>query len=160
MKTLRNVPSFSHLFFADDLVLFTKADHGHCLAIWKVLDVFCEKSRQTVSKAKSRVYFSSNVSVEMRDSLCDVLGFRSTPYLGKNLGIKIKHLGSSSNEFIFILDRMKMKLAGWKANLLSMAGRSVIIQSSLSIIPSYVMQCAPISNKVPDNIDRISRNFL
>lgn len=67
VKTLRNSPSFSHLFFADDLVLFAKANHACHLAIQEVLDVFCEKSGQTVSEAKSRVYFSPNVNVEMKD---------------------------------------------------------------------------------------------
>ena len=38
-----------------------------------------------------------------------------------------------------ILDRVKKKLASWKANLLSMTGRMILIQASSLAIPSYVM---------------------
>ena len=65
-----------------------------------------------------------------------------------------------NQDFNFILDRMKQKLLGWKANLLSMAGKIVLIQSSLSTIPNYNMQCAYLPSKVLDGIDRISKNFL
>ena len=61
------------------------------------------------------------------------------PLTGKYLGIPIKQPGSSSQDFNFILDRVKKKLAGWKANMLSLAGRSVLIQASLATIPTYVM---------------------
>ena len=63
---------------------------------------------------------------DQRESLCDILGFASTPNLGKYLGIPIKHLGTPM-DVNFVLDRVKQKLAGWKANLLSPVGRSVFI---------------------------------
>ena len=37
-------PTFSHIFFADDLVLFAKATKANCLTINKVLDTFCQAS--------------------------------------------------------------------------------------------------------------------
>lgn len=37
VKATRSGPSFSHLFFADDLVLFTSADLNNCCAINDVL---------------------------------------------------------------------------------------------------------------------------
>ena len=55
---------------------------------------------------------------------------------------------------------MKKKLAGWKANLLSMVGRAVLIQSSLSIVLAYVMQCAHLLERISSGIDRVNRNFL
>ena len=58
------------------------------------------------------------------------------------------------------MDRVKKKLAGWKANLLSMAGRMVLIQASTSAIPSYVMQSNSLPNKILNGIDRVNRNFL
>ena len=75
-----------------------------------------------------------------RDALSDILGFQSTPNLGRYLGFPMKHHEASNQDFNFVLEKVKKKLAGWKANLLSMAGRSVLMQASTSAIPAYVMQ--------------------
>ena len=113
--------------FADNVIFFARVDGtncsaiANCSAIRDVLDDFCGLSGQTVSEAKSRVYFSLNVDRDTRKSLCDILGFSSTPFLGKYLGFSLKHPGSSSQDYNFILDRVKQKLAGWKANSLSLA---------------------------------------
>ena len=90
VKASQRGPSFSHLFFADDLILFAKADGVNCSTIRDVLDTFCSIFGQTVSEAKSRVYFSPNVDRDTRESLCDILGFAFTPYLGKYLGFPLK----------------------------------------------------------------------
>lgn len=55
--------------FADDVVLFAKVDHVNCLTIRDVLDEFCSRSGQTISEAKSRVFFSPNVDRDLRESL-------------------------------------------------------------------------------------------
>ena len=139
VKASQSGPAFSHLFFADELLLFAKADYINCSTIRDVLDDFCSISGQTVSEAKSKVYFSPNVDKDTRDSLCDILGFTSTPSLGRYLGIPLKHPSSSSQDFNFVLDRVKQKLSGWKASMLSLAGRQVLIQASSATIPAYVM---------------------
>ena len=127
VKASQRGPTFSHLMFADDIMLFTKADGVNYSAIRDVLDDFCAISGQTVSDSKSKVYFSPNVDRDTRESLCDILGFASTSTFGKYLGFRLKHPGSSSQEYNFILDRVKQELSGWKANMLSQAGRSVLI---------------------------------
>ena len=137
VKASQSGLAFSHLFFADDLLLFAKADYINCLAIRDVLDDFCSISGQTVSEAKSRVYFSPNVDKDTRDSLCDILGFTSTPSLGRYLGIPLKHPSSSSQDFNFVLDRVKQKLSGWKASMLSGWSPS----SHSSIICNYTGLC-------------------
>ncbi|XP_050257195.1 uncharacterized protein LOC126702518 [Quercus robur] len=128
-----------YLFILYDIVFFAKANLTNCIAIKDVSDVFCSLSSQFVSEAKSRVYFSPNVDIDTRESLSDILGFSFTPNIGKYLGIPLKVPGDSSNEFNFILDRVKQKLTSWKANLLSLAGQNVLIQASTAAIPSYVM---------------------
>ena len=86
--------AFSHLFFADNPVHFAKAYRKNYVAVKEVLDTFFSLSSQKVSAAKTRVFFSPNVSLENRASFCEVLGFRSTPNLGKYLGFPIKHTTS------------------------------------------------------------------
>ena len=160
VKASRRGLAFSHLFFADDLVLFAKANMENRLVIREVLDDFCSQPGQTIIEAKSRVFFSPNVDQSDREALSDILGFQSTPNLGKYLGFPIKHHGASNQDFNFVLDKVKKKLAGWKANLLSLAGRSVLVQAATSAIPAYVMQCSQLPRKILDGIDQVNRNFL
>ena len=160
VKASQSGPSFSHLFFVNDLVLFGKADGRRCVVIRDVLDEFCSMLRHSVSITKSRVYFSPNVDRDIRESLCDILGFTSTASLGKYLGFPIKHPSATTQEFNFILDRVKQKLSGWKANMLSLAGQAILIQASSSTIPSYVMQGIYLPRRILDGIDWVNRNFM
>ena len=95
-----------------------------------------------------------------REALSDILGFQSTPNLGKYLGFPIKHHDASNQDFNFVLDKVKKKLAGWKANLLSLVRRSVLVQASTSAILAYVMQCNQLPRKILNGIDQVNRNFL
>ncbi|XP_075665410.1 uncharacterized protein LOC142635081 [Castanea sativa] len=153
VKASRNGPTFSHLLFADDLVFFAKADYINCSAIRDVLNDFCNLSGQTMSEAKSKVYILPNVDRDTRESLCDILGFASTPKLGKYLGIPIKQPETSPKDYNFILDRVKQKLAGWKENMLSLASQSVFIQASSATIPAYVMKRTQLPRRILEGID-------
>ena len=89
IKVSQRGPSISHLMFTDDFVFFAKADHVNCSTIRDVLNFFCNMSWQTISEAKLRVFFSPNVDRDNREAFCDILGFASTPCLGKCLDIPI-----------------------------------------------------------------------
>ena len=118
VKAPRSGHSFSHLFFTNDLVLFAKANAKNCTAIREVLDTFCRCSRQTVSDTKtvsdteSKVYFSPNINQDDKEAFSDILGFRQMESLRKYLGFPIKHQGNNNQDFGFVLDRRKSKLAG------------------------------------------------
>ena len=91
--------------------------------------------------------------------MCDILGFHSTPSLGKYLGILIKH-STRTQDFGYIIEGVQSKLAGWKSNLLSYSGRLVLTQAVTTTIPNYAMQCAALPVKILNSIDRLSHNFL
>ena len=93
---------------------------------------------------------------DSRESLYDILGFTSTPSLGKYLGIPLKQPSSSFQEFNFVLNRVKQKLSGWKVSMLSLAGCQVLIQASSVAIPTYVMQCSYLPGRIFDGIDRVN----
>lgn len=80
--------------------------------------------------------------------------------LGKYLGFPLKHTYRSTQAYNFILDRVKQKLSDWKASMLSLAGRTILIQASSAAIPSYVMQLSYFPGKILDGIDRVNQNFL
>ncbi|KAK4724051.1 hypothetical protein R3W88_026830 [Solanum pinnatisectum] len=55
---------------------------------------------------------------------------------------------------------MKAKLSGWKTKLLNMTGRTVLTKSTLSSIPSHVMQYINIPVGVLNKINKIQRDFI
>ena len=76
-------PTFSHLCYAYDLVLFVKADLKNSQNIKEVLESFCDLSGLKVNLSKSKILFSPNVSQLSRDSICKTIGFEATSNLGK-----------------------------------------------------------------------------
>ncbi|CAN1120273.1 Putative ribonuclease H protein At1g65750 [Linum perenne] len=80
--------------------------------------------------------------------------------LGRYLGVPILHGRVTKHTFKFILDHLDNKLAGWKANNLSLAGRVTLASSVLSSIPSYVMQTAFLPVSLCDQIDKKIRSFI
>ena len=95
-----------------------------------------------------------------REELCEVLGIRSTPKLGKYLGFLLKQPGSSSRGFDFVVERVQSKLAGWNGHLLSFASKVVLTCSVLTTIPTYVMQSTLLPNRTLEALDRVTRNFI
>jgi ribonuclease HI len=160
IKAGQSGPKFSHLFFADDLVLFSSATISCAHAIDEVLGKFCHSSGQKVSVSKSRVLFSANVNPSLRSNIEQILNLKETKDLGKYLGIPISSSTVRAKDFDYLIEKVALKLSGWKARLLTLPGRAILIQSVSEAIPAYVMQCTPLPAKVCDNLDALNRNFL
>ena len=94
----------SHLFFADDLILFAKATNEIGDVISEVLNDFCLESGQKISFTKSRIYFSPNTGADLRDQICEKLGMFETNNFGKYLGFSLRHKGIPRRQFNFVAD--------------------------------------------------------
>lgn len=62
-----------------------------------------------------------------------------TADLGKYLGVPLIHKRVSKTTYYHILEKVQDRLAGWKAEQLSMAGRTLLVQSVTSAIPVYTI---------------------
>lgn len=81
IRVSRNSAPLTHLFFADDLILFGLDSFDTCKTIMEVLNYFCEISGQTVNLNKSKLFVSQNVSRARR--LSALTGISLTNDLGK-----------------------------------------------------------------------------
>lgn len=68
VKASRNGPAISHLFFADDLILFAEASVSQTDVMRECLDCFCANSGQEVSYEKSRLFCSPNTEFDLQTS--------------------------------------------------------------------------------------------
>ncbi|XP_026420486.1 uncharacterized protein LOC113316539 [Papaver somniferum] len=69
MKISRSAPKINHLLFADDCLLFCKANERQVQKLLQVIEQFSSFSGQLINFNKSAVYFSSNLEPEVCQSI-------------------------------------------------------------------------------------------
>ena len=62
-------PHISHLFFADDSIIFCKATTESCRALHGILSLYEQASGQKINKEKIALFFSHNTSPERRSQI-------------------------------------------------------------------------------------------
>ncbi|GKU87915.1 hypothetical protein SLEP1_g2242 [Rubroshorea leprosula] len=125
-----------------------------------LLAFFCQRSGQKINLSKSKVLFSQNVSIETKLNICAKLNIPETHSLGKYLGFPISPKRLSKADCSFIVDKVRSKLTGWKASMLSRAGRVTLASSVLSAIPNYYMQGAYLLESIHKELDSLTRQFI
>ncbi|XP_019181390.1 PREDICTED: uncharacterized protein LOC109176414 [Ipomoea nil] len=148
----------SHIFFADDLMLFGEATEAQTKVIIDCLGKFSRRSGLHVNLGKSLIYCSPNTPNRTKRLVRSLSNIPVT--LGKYLGIPILQKRVSRRHFSYILDNMRKKLANWKTGFLSLAGRRILVQSALATIPVYTMQTMALPTGTCNDIDKICRDFL
>lgn len=83
----RGGPSFSHLCFADNLILLAKADSSQALIIRDTLTAFCSEAEQKISFTKSSLLVSCNVNPSFACTISNILQIPLAIDLGKYLGV-------------------------------------------------------------------------
>ena len=89
-----------------------------------------------------------------------MLGITVTDNLGQYLGVPIVHGRITKETYKYIIEKMSRRLKDWSSKRLSMAGRLVLNQMVLSVIPSFTMQTAILTKATCNVIDKIQRHFL
>ena len=70
----RGCPRVKHLFFADDSLLFCKAEKEEVSKFVEILERFEAASGQKINMDKSSVTFSQNTPVETKGEVLEILG--------------------------------------------------------------------------------------
>ncbi|XP_028051902.1 uncharacterized protein LOC114256459 [Camellia sinensis] len=158
-KLARHCPTLSHLFFADDVLLFLKANVEECTHMLAILKIYCEASGQLVNFEKSSVQFSANTPATVSSSICNAAGLSVSHPNSKSLGLPSFWGRSKAEAYEYLIERILSKLQGWKQNLLSQAGKEILIKAVVQAIPSYAMACFAFPKKFCDKLNAYIRNF-
>lgn len=139
IKAGRSCPDVSHLLFADNCLLFSRATENECVAIVRILHDYERGSGKQVNFDKSEVTFSRGVSQDRAVYLASVLGMKLVERHSKYLGVPVVCGRSKKEVFDNVINRVWKKLPGWKEKLLSKAGKEVLIKFVVQSIPLYLM---------------------
>lgn len=160
VKASRNGPRVSHVFFADDLILFPEVTVDNTKLMRKCIDEFCKILGQQVSYEKSCVYISGNVGHKVASTLANLCRSPLTNDLEKYLSVPLIHDRINSDTYKYVVAKVERKLASWKIKNLSMASRITPIKAVTGSILVYVMQTAKLPAATCDKLDKRNRDFL
>lgn len=107
----------SHLFFVDDLLLFSKASREQMETVMKCLDSFCEASGIKVSAAKTKVYFSRNIHIFRAQDISNIPGFGVTSDIGHYLGVPLLHSRQTKVTYSHLVEWVRSRLSSWKGQI-------------------------------------------
>lgn len=98
-KASRNGPPISHLFFADDSLLFCKATAAECTTLLNILHKYAAVSGQHVNFQKSAVTFGKGLTPHQKLELKQIMGVNSLSGFGKYLGLNIMLFHTSIKDY-------------------------------------------------------------
>ncbi|KAL0007599.1 hypothetical protein SO802_009101 [Lithocarpus litseifolius] len=154
----RGSPKITHLFFADDSLLFCKANSQECQNLIDILQLYEAALGQKINADKSSVCFSNNTPENRRYEVLNILGPMQDTRHKKYLGLP-SIIGKSKVEiFADIKERVGRKLSGWKEKILS-GGREILIKVVAQAIPTYTMSCFQIPKSLCNEIEEMMKKF-
>ena len=158
-KICNGAPRVSHLFFADDSILFAKATVRECSVISDIIRKYERASGQSVNLDKTNVVFSKCVANNRRQEIVDTLGVKEVEKHDKYLGLPTIIGKSKKAIFAALKERIWQKIQGWKEKLLSKPGKEVLIKAVIQAIPTYMMSIFKIPDGLIDEIHRLLARF-
>jgi hypothetical protein len=128
-----------HLLFADDSLLFCRANLREWDHIQRLLCTYEEASGQQLNREKTTLFFSRNTLTVDRSNIVQSTGVLSTSHYEKYLGLPALIGRSRVSTFNDIKGRKWNRINSWKEKFLSHAGNEILLKLVIQAIPTYTM---------------------
>ncbi|KAI0494111.1 hypothetical protein KFK09_024242 [Dendrobium nobile] len=147
-----------HLLYADDLLVFSKANLQEASCLHDILNRFGISSGLVVNPAKSTILFSNNC--RQSEDICDILNIQQTSRPFKYLGLPIHHKKLTFADFQPLISKITKALDGCKAKALSFGGRIQFLRYTIFNTIAYWIRGSIIPKKCFKYLDRLCSRFL
>lgn len=159
IKTSISGPTITHLMYADDIMLFSKATKKDASTISDILEKYSCWSGQSVNRSKSGIFFSKHTPTSTRRSISNILQVKTLKKDAVYLGAPLFLSRSPSKDFVYLQSKLETKLSGWRSKCLSWAGRRTLITSVAQTLPNYTMSTFSVPINTCDSLDSLFRRF-
>lgn len=108
----RHAPPITHLLFANDNILFCRANGGEVLKLNQCLITFASWSSQMINSQKLYLHFSNNMSAADKENLASILRLNCGTQGGSYLGLPLCIPRSRSQECKELKEKVNNQTAG------------------------------------------------
>ncbi|XP_020084915.1 uncharacterized protein LOC109707794 [Ananas comosus] len=147
------------LQYADDTLFFSepkKSAMSNLLFLWKLFEW---ASGLKINTNKTELYYlGTNENRAKR--LADILGCGVGKLPFRYLGLPLHISPLRKKDWAPIINRIEMRIEGWKAKLLSHGGRVILVNSVLSNLPLFYFAIFKASQWVLNRIEALRRAFF
>ncbi|KAL0310468.1 UNVERIFIED_CONTAM: hypothetical protein Scaly_2925500 [Sesamum calycinum] len=148
-----------NLCFADDLLLFCKADPQSVTVLHRILQEFKDLAGLQANAQKSQVLLSKTTD-PMKQQILNILGFPQGTFPVRYLGVPLITSKLSLEDCTPLLLKIDARISGWNQLQLTYAGRTQLIKSILSSIHQHWCSVFILPKGVLKAIEAKLRNFL
>jgi hypothetical protein len=129
----------SHLLFADDSLLFYRANFVEWGNVTQLLHKYELASGQKLNSHKTSIFYSRNTGEAFKAFINESAGITAPHNFDRYLGLPALMGQSKVRTFASIKGRVQKILLGWKETFLSQTGREILIKEVVQAIPTYSM---------------------
>ncbi|XP_019196311.1 PREDICTED: uncharacterized protein LOC109190291 [Ipomoea nil] len=158
-KVARGAPPISHLFFADDSLLFFRANTQEAYEIRNCLLLYESFSGQKINYHKSSICYSRNTGQNDRDMVAQILGVNRAPSFGKYLGLPSFVGRNKKAVFAYIEDKIRQRIGSWNKRLLTQAGKEILLKSVAQAMPTFSMSVFLLPISTCTAIERVMNRY-
>ncbi|XP_009349501.2 uncharacterized protein LOC103941042 [Pyrus x bretschneideri] len=159
VRVVPNRMPISHLFFADDSVLFCDATLNDAQGVRDILNIYAEGLGQEINMAKSSIYYGSKVKKWDKKIIERTLNIQSKVGFGKYLGLQADFGHSKKPIFKDVRKRIETKMVGWAEQFLNQARKEVLIKAMAMVMPNHAMGCFKLPIRVCKDIEKSIRSY-
>lgn len=115
----KRVPKLTHLSFADDNLLFCRANSDECGKVLKILSDYEASSSQKINKDKPTLFFNKSTPNDTKLTIKGMMGVQEIKFYEKYLGLPSLIRRGKKASFNYIKERVWKKLQWCKGKILS-----------------------------------------
>ena len=124
-----------------------------------ILSEYEKISCQVVNVQKSGIFFSSNVSEDLKSNISNILGVHAPLNTGRYLGLPSLIGRNQKVIFAFLRERMLKRIQGWQSKLLSQAGKEILTKTVAQAVPNFYMSSFLLSVSLCQELERMMNSF-
>ena len=149
----------THLCFADDLMVFVKADKKSIQGTLAIFADFAMHSGLKISLEKSTIYMAGIPETE-RDSILQQFPFAFGTLPVRYLGLPLLTRKMTSSDYLPLVEKIRAQISSWTARALSFAGRLQLLNSVVFSLTNFWIAAFRLPKACIREIDKLCSAFL